>query len=722
MHTIDQDTVRRILDTADIVDVVSDFVQLKRRGQNYVGLCPFHQDRSPSFYVSRAKGICKCFSCGASASAVGFIMKHENMTYPEALKYLAKKYGIEVKERELTDSERAASDARESLLAVNQYALERFQHNLASTPDGQDVAMAYLRQRGVSQPMIERFRLGYCLENPADDLYNAARAEGYADQALEDSGLCIHSDRGTWYDRFRGRVIFPVFSVSGRVVAFGGRTMRADKKIAKYVNSPENAVYSKSRELYGLYQARGAIGRRDKCYLVEGYLDVISMHQAGVENVVASSGTSLTEGQIRLISRFTKNVTVIYDSDPAGVKASLRGIDLLLAQGLSIKVVSLPEGDDPDSFAQHHSADEVEKYIAEHEEDFIRFKIRILLDDAGSDPIKRTEVIKSIVASIAVIPDGVARAVYLQESSRLLSIDEQVLRLQVAKATGEFVEQKEKQQRERAAQDSLPHGQATSPAATGVSTVPKAKGAAKTKEEKARERTVSLEHTLLKYVLRYGMLPITDDDPPLLVSDYVREEFDSDELTLTDPAAIKLYAAIEQRIADGWLSDYAAFLPRLDADIAELRRQGIQRISDEGTGAAHIERLEEQLEQELSAERSRRQQQFREMYLHALTSAEDDTVRDLAADLIAEPYRLSRYHSRFAHVETDSERLTELVPRVVHELKYEIVKKQRADTQEQLRANPDLDPAVQAQILQELKRLDSLIQQLAAILGERTIG
>lgn len=285
---IDRETVQRILDTADIVEVVSDFVQLKRRGTNWVGLCPFHNDRSPSFYVSRAKGICKCFSCGKSASAIGFIMEHESMTYNEALRYLAKKYGIEIKERELTDAERAQADARESLLAVSDFAISHFEHNLTDTADGRDIGLAYFRHRGINDAMIKRFRLGYSLEQN-DELYKSAKEHGFTDQVLTDSGLCIHTDRGTYYDRFRGRVIYPVFSMSGRVIAFGGRTLRTEKAVAKYVNSPESAIYSKSRELYGLYQAKNAISRQNKCILVEGYMDVISMHQVGVENVVASS-------------------------------------------------------------------------------------------------------------------------------------------------------------------------------------------------------------------------------------------------------------------------------------------------------------------------------------------------------------------------------------------------------------------------------------------------
>ena len=370
MKKIDEETRQRILDAADIVEVVSDFVSLKRRGANYIGLCPFHNERTPSFSVSRSRGICKCFSCGEGGSAVNFIMKIENIGYYDALKYLARKYGIEVKEHEMSDAEREAESRRESMMAVNTFALEHFEHNISETESGRDIGLAYFRERGINDAMIKHFHLGYAIDKP-DDLLSAATAKGYREQYLIDTGLCARTERGTVYDRFKGRVIYPIFSVSGRPIAFGGRTLRSDKKIAKYVNSPESEIYHKSSVLYGLFQAKQSIVRKDKCFLVEGYMDVISMCQAGIENVVASSGTSLTQGQIRLIHRFTHNVTVIYDSDAAGIKASLRGIDLLLAEGLDIKVLLLPDGDDPDTFAQHNSSADVEKYITENEQDFI---------------------------------------------------------------------------------------------------------------------------------------------------------------------------------------------------------------------------------------------------------------------------------------------------------------------------------------------------------------
>ena len=429
---IDRETVQKILDAADIVEVVGDFVSLKRRGANYIGLCPFHNERTPSFSVSKSKGICKCFSCGKGGSPVNFIMELEQMTYNEALRYLAKKYNIEIKEREMSEQEREEASARESMLAVNEFAMQHFEHVLADTDDGRDIGLAYFRERGINDAMIKRFHLGYSLEQ-RDNLLQTALRKGYNEKYLIDTGLCYRTERGAVQDRFRGRVIYPVFTVSGKVVAFGGRTLRKDKEVAKYVNSPESLVYRKSYELYGLYQAKQSIVKKDKCILVEGYMDVISMHQSGVENVVASSGTSLTEGQIRLIHRFTENVTVIYDSDAAGIKASMRGIDLLLAEGLNVKVMLLPEGDDPDSFAQSHTSSELEDYLGANEQDFIAFKTHVLMQGVENDPVARSKAIQNIVLSISMIPDQITRTVYIGECSRVLGISEKVLTLQVAK-------------------------------------------------------------------------------------------------------------------------------------------------------------------------------------------------------------------------------------------------------------------------------------------------
>ena len=424
---IDQLTIEKILDAANIVDVVSEFVTLRKRGVNYVGLCPFHNEKTPSFYVSPSKGICKCFSCGKGGNVIHFLMEHEQMSYWDAAKWLARKYGIPYNERELTDSEKALQNERESMFITNQFALDFFKETLLNTEKGRAVGLAYFRKRGFRDDILDKFFLGYSPDEP-DALARAAQAKGYTKENLLKTGLCYERENdGQLRDRFRGRVIFPVHSLSGKVVAFGGRIMTTDAKVAKYVNSPESIIYSKSRELYGLYQAKQAIVRKDRCFLVEGYADVISMFQSGVENVVASSGTSLTPGQIRLIHRFTNNITVLYDGDKAGIKASLRGIDMLLAEGMNVKVLLLPDGEDPDSFAQGRGATEFQKYIDTHQVDFIRFKVNLLMEDAADDPYSRSELIKSITQSISVIQDPIVRSVYITECSQIMKIDERLL-------------------------------------------------------------------------------------------------------------------------------------------------------------------------------------------------------------------------------------------------------------------------------------------------------
>ena len=424
---IDQLTIEKILDAANIVDVVSEFVTLRRRGVNYVGLCPFHNENTPSFYVSPSKGICKCFSCGKGGNVIHFLMEHEQMSYWDAAKWLARKYGIPYSERELTDSEKALQNERESLFITNQFALDFFKDTLLNTEKGRAIGLAYFRKRGFRDDILDKFFLGYCPDEP-DALARAALAKGYTKENLIKTGLCYERENdGQLRDRFHGRVIFPVHSISGKVVAFGGRIMNADAKVAKYVNSPESVIYSKSRELYGLYQAKQAIVRKDRCFLVEGYADVISMFQSGVENVVASSGTSLTPGQIRLIHRFTNNITVLYDGDKAGIKASLRGIDMLLAEGMNVKVLLLPDGEDPDSFAQGRGATAFQQYIDTHQVDFIRFKVNLLMEDATDDPYSRSELIKSITQSISVIQDPIVRSVYITECSQIMKIDERLL-------------------------------------------------------------------------------------------------------------------------------------------------------------------------------------------------------------------------------------------------------------------------------------------------------
>ena len=429
---IDVQTKQRIIDAANILEVVQDFVSLRRSGVSYVGLCPFHSDRKPSFYVSPSKNVCKCFSCGEGGSPVHFIMKHEQLSYNEALRYLAKKYHIEIVEREETDEEKKAASERQSLFILNDYAQKFFVAQLHNTDDGRNIGLSYFRERGLRPDIIEKFGLGYAPEL-RDIFTKQALTVGYPIERLTAVGLSIQYEDKPPHDRFRGRVIFPVRNLSGQYVAFGGRIMGKADKTAKYINSPESLIYSKSRELYGLYQAKQAISKANKCYLVEGYTDVISMHQSGVENVVASSGTALTVQQIRLIRRFTERVTVLYDGDNAGIKAALRGIDLLLEEGLDIKVVLLPEGEDPDSYAQKHSRQELLDFLDAEETDFIHFKIRLYQSEMQRDPIRRAELIKDVLRTIALIPDTIRRTVLIQSSAALLNMDEALLKSEVAK-------------------------------------------------------------------------------------------------------------------------------------------------------------------------------------------------------------------------------------------------------------------------------------------------
>ena len=446
---IPQETVNRILDLAQIEDVIGDFVTLKRAGATYKACCPFHNEKTPSFVVSPSKGIFKCFGCGKSGTAVGFVMEHESMSYVEALRYLAKKYNVEVVETEETAEDIAKRQRNESLLLVSEYAGKFFVDSLA-TPEGQTIGYQYFRSRGLDDATIRKYGLGWA-PIMRTTFTEAARAAGYKEEYLLDTGLCKQYDDGRVVDTFHDRVMFPIHSVSGRVIAFGGRTLKSDKTIPKYVNSKETEIYVKSRSLYGIYFAKNEISRQDKCILVEGYLDVLSMHQLGITNVVASSGTSLTVEQIRLIRKFSNNVTIIYDGDGAGIKAALRGIDLVLKEGMNVKVVLLPDGQDPDDFARRHTLDEVQEYIRANERDFVGFKTDLLLDEAGNDPVRRANLINDIADTIALMPDAVVRAVYVRSSAERFGIDEHILSVRINKTRSEMLIA-EKKQRDREAQ------------------------------------------------------------------------------------------------------------------------------------------------------------------------------------------------------------------------------------------------------------------------------
>ena len=429
---IDRETIDRIVERANVVDVVGDFITLKRRGVNYIARCPFHDEKTPSFMVSPTKNIYKCFGCGKSGSSVSFVMEHERLSYPEAIKWLGKKYGIEIREKEQTPEDIARNNDRESMMIVSSFANSFFSDTLLNSDEGKAIGLSYFKERGFSRKIVEKFQLGY---SPArrNAFSDAALKAGYKEEFLLKTGLSIKRDDGSIFDRFAGRVMFPIHSLSGRVIGFGGRILQTDKKAAKYLNSPDSDIYLKRNVLYGIFFAKQAIGRLDKCYLVEGYTDVISMFAAGIENVVASSGTSLTEEQIRLVSRFSENITVLFDGDAAGIKASLRGIDMLLRFGLKVKVVLLPDGDDPDSFSKKHSADELRRFLDDAEQDFLSFKVKLLNQSYAGDPLKKAEAIREIVNSISVIPDLITRSVYIKECGKALEIDENVLSREVAR-------------------------------------------------------------------------------------------------------------------------------------------------------------------------------------------------------------------------------------------------------------------------------------------------
>ncbi|MBB5635769.1 DNA primase [Pedobacter cryoconitis] len=427
-----QDTINKIMDTSRIEEVVGDFVSLKKRGTSLIGNCPFHNEKTPSFHVSVTKGIYKCFGCGKGGDSVHFIMDHEKYSYPEALKYLAQKYNIEVEETEESPQVIEANNARESLYVVSLYAANYFANELWTGEQGRAIGLSYFKERGFREDIIKKFELGYSPDH-WDALILSAAAAGHKEEYLEKTGLAIRNEKGKVYDRFRGRVMFPIHNFTGRVIGFGGRTLKTDKNVPKYVNSPESDIYHKSNVLYGLFQAKKAIRDLDNCYLVEGYADVLSVHQANIENVVASSGTSLTIEQIRLIGRFTKNVTILYDGDAAGIKASLRGLDMILEEGLNVKVVNFPDGHDPDSYMHKVGAGVFKTYIENNRKDFILYKADILLKEAGTDPIKRAGIIRDIVESIAKIPDEIKVSVFVRECSHLLQVSEHTLMTELNK-------------------------------------------------------------------------------------------------------------------------------------------------------------------------------------------------------------------------------------------------------------------------------------------------
>ena len=549
---IDRETIDRIYAAANIVDIVGDYVTLRRKGVNYEACCPFHQEKTPSFKVSPARGIYKCFGCGKSGNAINFVMESENATYPEALRIIAKRYGIEIREEKMSDEEMARNSARESMFALNAWAAEYFQRYMMYEDEGRSVGLSYFSSlRGFTDATISRFGLGFC-PSQGSRFSEDARAAGYKQEFLTATGLSIERESdGALRDRFYDRVIFPIHNISGRVVGFGGRTLRTDKKVAKYQNSPESDIYNKRRELYGLFFAKKSISQEDNAILVEGYADVISMHQAGVENVVASSGTSLTEEQIRLISRFTNNITLMFDGDSAGVKAALRGVDLILKEGMNVRIVLLPEEHDPDTFARANSSEQLRAYIKDNAQDFLAFKARLLLGEATNDPLKRTEAINDMVYSISLIPDQIKRSEYIRYCSEIMNVDQQTLAVAVARKVDGVGGDREAQDFLRR-QQFREHQQAT-PSSLYVAQPQQQLGHPSAKVELSGGTTPeTLECELTKYLIKYGHLSYQELDGrevhDINVAQFIFEELDQDGLQFE----IEVYRTILECYREEW--------------------------------------------------------------------------------------------------------------------------------------------------------------------------
>lgn len=747
---IDHNTVQQILDAADIVDVVSDFVSLKKRGANWIGLCPFHNDRRPSFYVSRAKGICKCFACGEGGSAVNFIMKHEQLSYPEALRYLARKYHIEIQEKELTDEEKQAQSEREAMLMLNEWACAYFEKQLHETQAGQEIGLAYFKERGFNDATIKEFRLGYSSEG-YDDLYKAAIAQGFNPKLLFDVGLCLPDDHGG-HDRFRGRVMFPIMNIAGKVIAFGGRTLRKDKEVAKYVNSPESSIYSKRNVIYGLHQAKREISKEDKCFIVEGYADVISMHQAGFKNVIASSGTALTEGHIHAIRRFTSNVTEMFDGDAAGIKAAIRGVDMLLKEGLNIKVLPLPPEDDPDTFVRAHSHTEVEDYIKQNECDFINFKSGVVLNDAQNDPIKRSAAITDVVKSIALIPDEIARMVYAKECSNLFGFDEQTILRQIKQHRNKYIEQwhKERQQQQareqrQAAQQAGGKSPAQQPEPQyDTPTLPptlddfvesdSTHGNGADNRDIAAHNGVEIqEREVIRLIVNYGMCYLTDtqyDDEtvrPTTVLEYINNELLMDQMDFSNRLYKRTFE-IAKRFIDPYYRDLASFNSQLEKDTREFISQEMVQTDDQEpleldshSLIVAQENKEKSIQAKANATAMKKLMDFSSSYLmKLLCSIDDDQVRQLACELATDNLpQLSKIHTKYTVIVEERDRLLSIVPERLYNWKNALLIIKINEVKAQIAsAAADQLP----QLLEHLQELYSVRHQLAAIIGDRVVN
>lgn len=731
---MDQSTIDRIIDAADIVDVVSGYVTLRRAGASYKGLCPFHDDKTPSFYVSPSKGLCKCFSCGKGGNVVHFIMEEEQLSYYEALKFLAKKYGIEVEDRQLTDEERLQQNERESMFAVNEWASNYFHDTMMSTDDGRSIGLTYFRTRGFRDDIIEKFRLGFCLPS-YDAMSKAAVKKGFREDFIVKTGLAFRRDDGTLRDRYRDRAIFPWFAVSGKIVAFGGRVLDARTKGVnqKYINSPESDIFHKSRELYGIFQAKKAIAKEDRVFMVEGYTDVISMHQCGIENVVANSGTALNVAQIKLLHRFTSNITLLYDGDSAGIHAALRGTDMLLAEGMHVKILLLPDGDDPDSFARKHTAEDFKAYIDAHQTDFIIFKTNLLMEEAGRDPIKRAQLISDIVKSIAVIPEEITRAVYIRETSQMLNVEERILLNETEKIR--------KQELERLARE-RERMKETGDAASRPTSVPSDAASSSAPQqipEKAVPSSVAgdapAEIPPLPTEIPADLYPEVAYPPQNGVPEALPP---ADSVPLPDAEPKPVYPEAQKTQADS--SKYFRnnrFIELEGLIMTLVVRYGECEISGEDAeGNAVSVKVVDYVCQELEGDGLQLQHPlYRQMLDEARNhSSEVDfkpsrmflsspslEVSRTAADMLSERYQLSSLYAK-QEVPTEREQLDALIVHLMFDYKLAVVNAELKSTQEALR-----DPAVLADmdkcaaILKKNMMIKNIQQKLARHVGDRVL-
>lgn len=604
---IDHYTVERILDAAQIVDVVQEYVTLKKRGVNYLGLCPFHNEKTPSFTVSPAKGIFKCFGCGKGGNSVNFVMEHEHLSYPEALKYLARKYHIEVQEKELTAEEIQRQTERDSLLVVTAWAARKFTEWLWHSDEGISVGMTYFTERGFREDILKKFEVGYS-PGAYEALSSEAQKEGYRREYLVKTGLSVEKEERI-FDRFHGRVIFPIHSLSGQVLGFGGRILKSDAKAAKYLNSPESDIYHKSRILYGIFQARKAIIKEDRCFLVEGYTDVLAVHQAGIENVVASSGTALTQEQVRLIKRFTQNITILYDGDEAGIKASLRGIDLVLEEGMNVRIVLLPEGEDPDSLSKKLSVEEFSVYLAEHETDFIRFKAELLLRETGTDPVKRAEAIRDIVRSIAVIPEIINRTVFIKECSTLMGLSEAVLHNEVTRLL------RQPQFRDRNRYPDPGDLQIARP---------------RVPQETIEKKPTSYypEKELVRLLLKYGDRPFGElvneqTGAPVTVADFIVQEIVNDDLSLHNKVFSEMFSEYRFHVEQGIFPGDQHFVRHPNPEISQL---SVDLLADSYEPARIWSERQSYIESE--------DRMLKEMVQDAVLKFKGEKIKDMKAALL----------------------------------------------------------------------------------------